>query len=347
MSRILCFALLLATALPVALIIGQTEPRDKPDRNEVEVRFLDGSKVRMTVLQESLDVTTRYGKLTIPVTDIRNIEFGLHLPDEVAKQVETAVQRLGNNAHADREAASRELVQLGHQAYPAVQGAVKSKDPEVSRRAEEVVKRIRDKVPTPLLRLDANDRIETVMFPIVGRISSGTLKARSAYFGEKEIRISDLLAVHFNNARGTSEFTVDAAKYGSPTSQWLNTGVEVDADTDLNITASGQVDLRDDGTGRFVTGPAGFSRAGGFGGMQKAMAGGPAGIGGPGMGGVNVAGGALIGRIGESGDAFYVGENFKGKPGLRGKLYLHIVPSPWGMNSVGSYKVKVNLGGLP
>ncbi|TMQ34558.1 MAG: hypothetical protein E6K70_06995, partial [Planctomycetota bacterium] len=118
-------------------------------------------------------MTTRYGKLTIPVSDIRNIDFGLHLPDEVAKQVETAVQRLGNNAHADREAASRELVQLGHQAYPAVQGAVKSKDPEVSRRAEEVVKRIRDKVPTPLLRLDANDRIETVMFPIVGRISSG------------------------------------------------------------------------------------------------------------------------------------------------------------------------------
>ncbi|HMC63741.1 MAG TPA: hypothetical protein VKI65_02270 [Gemmataceae bacterium] len=51
MSRILCFALLLATALPVGLIIGQTEPRDKPDRNEVEVRFLDGSKVRMIVLQ--------------------------------------------------------------------------------------------------------------------------------------------------------------------------------------------------------------------------------------------------------------------------------------------------------
>jgi hypothetical protein len=302
----------------------------------------------MTVLQESLDVTTRYGKLTIPISDIRNIEFGLHLPDEVAKQVETAVQRLGGNAHADREAASRELVQLGHQAYPAVQGAVKSKDPEVSRRAEEVVKRIRDKVPTHLLRLDANDRIETAVFPIVGRISSGTLKARSAYFGEKEIRISDLLTVHFNNARGTSEFTVDAAKYGSPTSQWLNTGLEVDADTDLNITASGQVDLRDDGTGRFVTGPAGFSRAGGIGAMQK-MAGGMGGpgMGGPGMGAVNFAGGALIGRIGESGDAFYVGENFKGKPGLRGKLYLHIVPSPWGMNSVGSYKVKVNLGGLP
>src|SRR5436189_5676485 len=43
-----------------------------------EVRFADGSVVRMNVLQETIEVATKYGKLTIPTDDIRRIDIGMH-----------------------------------------------------------------------------------------------------------------------------------------------------------------------------------------------------------------------------------------------------------------------------
>jgi hypothetical protein len=344
MSRVFGWALLCAITLPLGQLAGQIEARrEKPERNEVEVRFVDGSKVRMTVLQESLEVVTKYGKLVVPIKDIRNIEFGLHLPEEITKQVELAVKRLGSNAHADREAASRELVALSYQAYPALHAAIKSRDPEVVRRAEEAIKRIQDKVPAHLLRLNTNDHVETVEFPINGRISSTGIKATSVYFGDKEVRIADLVALHALGLGGVFEVTVDAAKYGSAAFAWLETGVEIDADMPLLITASGQVDLWEDGTGQYMTGPGGYKgQAVGAPGVRVRV-----GLAGGGGGGGNLPGGALVGKIGESGETFLIGENYRGKAARQGKLYLHIVPSPWGNPSVGSYKVKVNAGGTP
>jgi hypothetical protein len=338
MRLILRPALLLALLFCPGEVLGQTgggSPATKSSSTagcDVQVRFVDGSRVRMAVLQDSIEVITKYGKLTVPVREIRKVEFGLHVSDEVAKQVDQAVQHLGSNVHGEREAASRQLVELGHRAYPAIQMALKSKDPEVARRAEEVVKKIREKVPAQLLRLDSNDRIETSEFPIVGRISSAALKARSTYFGEKEVKVDDLLAVRILHAGGSSEFALDAAKYGVTPQQWFDTGIEIDADMDLDISASGQVDLRQDGTGQFVTGPGGWH-------------GGP-GAPAPGRGGRQTgwAGGALVGRIGDNGETFLIGEQYRGKPTREGKLYVQIVPSPWGTPPAGTYNVKVKTG---
>ena len=60
-----------------------------------EVRFADGSVVRMTMLQDQLDVMTRYGKLSVPLADIRRIEFGLHMPTGLSEQISTSIKLLG------------------------------------------------------------------------------------------------------------------------------------------------------------------------------------------------------------------------------------------------------------
>ena len=86
-----------------------------------------------------------------------------------------------------------------------------------------------------------------------------------------------------------------------------------------------------------VTGPTGID--------PRVVGGGFAG--GRGGRGMNYPGGALLGRIGDTGEIFLVGENYKGRSQRQGKLYLHIWPSPWGTQSVGSYKVKITTGGLP
>jgi hypothetical protein len=333
------------TLLAALLVAGigaapNNSQKAAPKPRDVEVRFADGSTVRMLLLQEQVEVVTKFGRLTIPADDIRRIEFGIHLPEGVAEKVDEAVKKLASPEAPAREAASRELIGLGAHAYPALNAVLGSGDPEVARRAEEAITAIKARVPAALLRLRVNDRIQTSEFPIVGRIVSPVVRAKSAYFGEKDLKVSDLLSLRTFAAGGTSEVSIDAAKYGSAAGQWLDTDIDVDVGTALAITASGQVDLWQDGTGQYVTGPAGY---------KQQAAGGMMVMGGRGVmmggGGGAYPGGALLGRIGDGGDVFVIGEKYKGKATREGKLQLHIAPSPWGNASVGSYKVKITVGG--
>ena len=50
-----------------------------------------------------------------------------------------------------------------------------------------------------------------------------------------------------------------------------------------------------------------------------------------------------MGRIGESGAFFVIGDRHELKPSQDGKLYLRIAPSPY-ENSTGMYTVKINAG---
>jgi len=304
--------------------------------NDMEVRFADSSSVRMVLIQDTIEVMTKYGRLTVPTKDLRRADFGIHPSPEISEKIQEAIKQLASTKHPEREAAGKDLVALGHQAYPALHGALKSPEPEVVRRAEEALKQIRAKVPGRLLRLRVNDRIETTEFTIVGRITSATLKTRSAYFGERSININDVVSIRSMAPGGNFEIPVDAAKYGSAHDHWLSTDIGVDAEKELLITATGKVDLWVDGTGQYLTGPNGYSGAGV----------------GPRWNGVNGApnaqrGGTLLGRIGEDGEVFVIGERYKGTASREGKLYLHIVPSPWGNASAGAYNVQVTLGSAP
>jgi hypothetical protein len=45
--------------------------------SEVEIRLTDGSRVRMLVLEETLNIATKYGRLTIPISDLHRLELGI------------------------------------------------------------------------------------------------------------------------------------------------------------------------------------------------------------------------------------------------------------------------------
>jgi hypothetical protein len=55
----------------------------------------------------------------------------------------------------------------------------------------------------------------------------------------------------------------------------------------------------------------------------------------------------LLGRVGDSGRIFNIGEGFEGQPVEKGRLYLHIVPSPWNNASSGAYRVRIMASMLP
>ena len=311
-------AFLVCAILAIPFTFSQAQEQTKP--MQAEVRFGDGSLVRMTILQESVDVMTKYGKLTVPLRDIRRIDFGLHLPEGVEPQITEAIKLMGSQVYRQREDAARDLVKLGHWAFPSVQKAAQSTDLEVSQRAQGILKKIGDKVPADQLRTKVEDSIQTVEFPVTGRIVTSTVKARSTHFGEVTLKLSDLRSLHIRNGTGEVELLVDAAKHGSATDQWMDTGVVVDPSLRVTIHGSGQVDLWPQGPGQYVTGPKGYST--------------------PGKGGTHMAG-SLLGRVGDAGKVFLVGERYDGVPGDEGKVFLHIVPSPWNNASTGAYKVKI------
>ncbi len=296
--------------------------KDVPRPNLAEVRFTDGSLVRMTLLQDDLEVMTKYGKLTIPIREIRRIDFGLHLPEGVGQHIDQSIKQLGSETYRDRDEAVKHLVHYGPLAYPFLQKASGSPDPEVAQRVSGVMKRISEKNLPENLRIKEDDLIQTVEFPVIGRILPATLKAHSAHFGALALKLSDLRTMFIRGNTGDSEVVVDAAKHGSAPDQWLDSGVVVDPSQRLVITAEGQVDLWPQGPGQYLTTPKGYTTAG--------------------KGG-NFMAGALIAKIGDNGKPFQVGERYEGAPSEEGKIYFHIVPSPWNNASAGTYTVRISM----
>ncbi len=309
-------ALVLLSSTPFA----QSPPPGKDVVRLAEVRFADGSIVRMNVLQETIEVMTKYGKLTIPTDDIRRIDMGLHIPEGVDAQIEKSIRNLASEAYRQREDASKDLLQVGHWAVPALQKASHSPELEVAKRAQSLLVRISEKTPPEILKIRADDVVQTRDFPVVGRIASSTIKAHSPLFGEQLLKLHDLRSIQLRGQRGESEITLDASKYGSALDQWYDTGITIDGQLRLSITSEGSVDLWPQTAGQYVAQPRGYNT--------------------PGKGGAFLAG-ALVGKVGDTGRTFLVGERFEGSTTEEGKLYLHIIPSPWNNASSGIYRVRV------
>jgi len=315
---------------------GPAGPPDVAESRAAEARFADGSIVRLTIVQDQIEILTAFGKLTVPPRDLRRIEFGLHLAEDVEKRIVEAVQRLSSSSHRQRELAQRELVGLGPQAYLALQRAVLAKDREAATRAEIALRQITQKVPAKLLRLTEEDRLYTTKFTIVGRIVTPSIRARAEYFGELYLKPSQLVTLRLLGGGGETELEVDAVKYGSGPDQWMDTGLTVEAQVGLKVVATGQVDLWPQQPGRYMAGPEGMQAGGAAAAGQRRVVR---------AGNVTQAGGGtLVGRIGENGPAFVIGERFTQTPRRAGRLYLHITPSPWGGPSTGAYQVRVTAG---
>jgi hypothetical protein len=322
-------AVLLA-ALPSRTVAAS--PPD-PTTGPVEVRFTNGSIVVMTLLQETIEVQTEYGRLTVPHRDVRQIEFGVRTSEEERQKIDDALRRLANTSFKEREAAVQDLVRLGLQAYPRLR-ATKSDDPEVAQRVQAAAEQIREKVNSRLLRRTDDDIVRTAKFTIVGRVMTAVIKARAEEFGDLDLRPARLLSVRRLAGDDKKEVAVDAATYGGQGDvKWFDTGVRVETDMGLKVTAAGQVDLWPQQPGQYMAGPDGQKNGVVFGPGQFAR-----------QAGTGTTGGELLGRIGETGTPFVVGSRYTRTQREGGKLYLRMVPSPWGNPSTGEYRVAIIAG---
>jgi uncharacterized membrane protein YgcG len=320
-------------------------PAARPAAYPVEVRFADDSSVKAALQDKTVEITTRYGKLTVPVEEIRSIDLGMRVPPETAKRIQAAIGKLGSQVFAEREAASAELIELRELAYPALQQASHSNDAEVAKRAKEAIKTLGETVPSDKLHPPQHDTVVALDFTIIGHIESPTLKARTPYFGETTLKLAEVRSLRWGPQQSDSKLSVDAARYGAQTEAWLDTGIKLRAGAGLQVAATGTVDMRPSDPGNMVAGPDG--RGGGRGGRGGFAGGGGVGGGGRGFagrGGSLQSPGTLVGRIGEYGRVFVIGSQFDGTSPEEGKLYLRILPSASGEESVGTYEVRVTAG---
>jgi hypothetical protein len=190
---------------------GKDEPRKETPNSEegpktrgrpglppgsVEVRFTDGSKLRLIVRDERLPLESPYGKLSIPIADIRHIDFATRTSEDVARRIEAAISDLANPDFKVREAATNALLALGIKAYAALLKASKHPDAEVVRRAEELLARVRESVPEEQLLVREHDVVVTEHSKISGRIDMKVFQVTTPQFGDVQLKLADALSLH-------------------------------------------------------------------------------------------------------------------------------------------------------
>jgi hypothetical protein len=299
-----------------------------------EGKFADGSVVGLSILETELAVATKYGKLTVPLAEVKRIELGFRYPEGVEAKILAAAENLGSGDFKTREAAQKQLVAFGELSIPAVRNAAKSSVVEAARRAEEVMKKLEDVLPKEKLEIRDYDVVVTHTMTIKGTIQTASLKAKTKYFGESPVKLADLRSLRPLGSSATESIALDSNKYakqGWP--NWFDTGIDVGDDTGLEVSATGKIDQWVQSPGQYMSGPNG----------NGAFVLGPGQV--PGQPAQQYKAGALYGRIGEKGAPFLLGENYKQAraPGS-GRLFLVIGPSNWNNDSVGEYKVTVKTG---
>lgn len=204
----------------------------------VEVHFTDGSIVRLQLLEEKLPLTTPYGKLSVPVAAIRQIDFASRFPDEVARKVDAAIARLGSKEFKDRGQAASDLLQLGAAAYQALQVAAASQDMEVSRKARQLLGKIKVTVPADRLVGRPSDMVTTHDSRITGKIEATVLKARTTQFGEVQMKLADVRSLHIAGLKPPQAKLPALADPGSLTDYTSKFGTRVAFTVTGNVNGS-------------------------------------------------------------------------------------------------------------
>jgi hypothetical protein len=292
-------------------------------------RFADGSQVRLTLLEQRVQVQTAYGRLVVPVRELNRIEFGARVTEATQRDVRAAVALLGSKAFEERESASKKLLELGPASYSPLQEAVMSGDLEVARRSKAIVAKLEAAHTEDQLRRRAEDVVHSARFTIVGRIDAEALAVQAKYFGKASLKPNDLCELEKETSGNDlpAAILVSAAQYAGPAVVWLETAITVTKGRRLKIVAIGQIDMypQPPWTGQYLATPTG---------PLAAWAGT--------MGPDGRKPGVLVGKIGKDGKEFVIGAEYEGEAQDSGKLFMRILTSPWQNSSAGEYKVTVS-----
>src|SRR5262249_12132075 len=132
-----------------------------PEPGSFELRLSDGSVLKAVILEEKIDVLTKYGKLSVPLADVQKIEFVPRLSQEAIKKIETAVANLASPTESAREAAAGELLKAGVAAVGPLTKASKGSNQELAAKARDMLEKLRESLGDERTVLHSEDAIFT------------------------------------------------------------------------------------------------------------------------------------------------------------------------------------------
>jgi hypothetical protein len=328
-----------SSTLPISADPPPT-PAQAGDTN-FEVQFRDESNLKLFINDTTIPITTKYGALNIPISDVRKIRMGFRYPAGSKAKIEEACKNLGAPAFIDRETAEKALLGFKESAIPLLKKTANSPDPEIAGRAESILSQLSKTLPEEAFDIRDGDSVETPDFTIVGNITITEMKVRSKHFGDSQLQIADVRELRsVITAISKGSLSIDGSKYAKMDwSAWSDTKITIAKGAKFMIAATGQIDQWPMEPGRYMSGPGGTTAS--VNNLPPGLVNNPNGA----MVYRQFRSGMLIGKIGESGIPFAVGANYSSaRSTTAGKLYLAIAPSSWGNNDCsGSYKVTVKI----
>ena len=202
MDRIRTWVLLLAFA---SLGAGQPVPtpggdpgvkpevpaKAKPPGGDWEVLFTDNSTLKVALLDEQLQLQTPHGDLSIPVKDIRKIEFGVRLSPDEQRTFDAALAAIGSKEAKVREEGKTQLKTLGGKIAPFLKSALRKADAESRPHLEMVYEAMAGDREARKNAPRDTDTITTDESQFSGRIAATQLRIRTFQFGELKLRVTD------------------------------------------------------------------------------------------------------------------------------------------------------------
>jgi hypothetical protein len=198
MRSIISGCLAIAAALSLVTVRYEVRAEDKSSGAPVahptvnlQIHFADDTYLNIIPRDEKITYLTKYGKLTIPLGDVRRLDLGRRVTEDEAKKIAAAIAKLGSEDFKERETANEELLAFGSRAYPELVTASQSEDAEVGRRARDLVDKIKARLSPDAPELRNFDTIWTLASKIVGHADGETLQCH-AVFGDVKVKLADV-----------------------------------------------------------------------------------------------------------------------------------------------------------
>ena len=174
--------------------IGADEPATAVGLRS-EMRLSDNSKIVLSLLDEQVAIQTPYGKLRVPMAEVRRIDFSYRMSEEAAKQIESLVAELASHDTRPRDIACDRLLKLGPKAHPAVARASKDPNRSLAISARQLLAKFQEAFPDERLPQHDFDVIHTSDARIAGRIETPVFRVLTPQFGEKVLRLPDMISL--------------------------------------------------------------------------------------------------------------------------------------------------------
>lgn len=276
--------------------------------------LVDGSLIFGKLSISQITVETEFGKLTIPVIQIRNFVPGLDSQPKLNNRLRQLIENLGGSETGQRDIAQQELLKMGPSIRSQLRQQRDDSNAEQVKRITLILAAIQEQAEdaednsTP--DWIAEDRIETSEFTVVGKISPQSFTLKNKY-GTLSIKLADIKRLQRQDAKRSVAVYKSLRVTGANLAQlqYKSSGIRVEKGDWITVRATGQISRQ--GSSSYVSGPDGNSSRFSFHSQNP-----------------QIFGGTLIATIGNSSKPIKVGSSRKFKALRSGLLKFAIGMRP-------------------